>query len=80
MANDPCRVRPQEVILELGPVRAHDDQVGLDFLGRVEDFPVDRAVADPVLDRDLRWDVLGASIMPQSRALSGRLRARDAAA
>ena len=59
MAHHPCSVRAQQVVAELGPVAAHDDEIGIDLFGGLHDLLVDLAGRDDALDVVVVCDVPG---------------------
>ena len=67
------RVRSDEVVLELGPLRGDDDEVAVDAFGGVENLLVDRAVGDDVPHRHLGRHVLRRELSEAAFGLLDRL-------
>ena len=63
MTHHPRRVGTQQVVLQLRPVRCHDDKVSLHRLRHFENDFVDRTLADDVLNGDVVGHFLGDKIL-----------------
>ena len=57
VTNDPRRIRTQQIVAKFGAMSRHRNQIGIGLVGNADDLPIDRTVANEVINDEIGADL-----------------------